>query len=228
MIKYLFVGDSWAEKAWTHDNYQLPTQHSDIRLADFWPGQYTKITVPGLGNLALLDRIQRSNVSEDTPIIWVYTEPGRDHSTITGSKPHSWMQQEDLWQLRTEMNCAIINKIKTTLKNPVAFIGGLSDVPTLPNVDVLHPSWQQWIANRLNSQHFVRGWGASDIGWRAVHDGVTPSRTATFAWDEQIKEWCWWEEQGYFSHEHPTPRANQEFAEYLQPQVAQWLKQYDK
>jgi hypothetical protein len=228
MTKYLFVGDSWAEKAWTHDNYQLPTQQSDIRLADFWPGQYTKITVPGQGNLALLDRIQRMQVPDDVPIIWVYTEPGRDHSRISDSKPHSWMQREDLWQLRAELDYAIINKIKTTLTNPIAFIGGLSDVPALSNIDVLYPSWQQWIADKLNSQHFVRGWGASDIGWRAVHDGVTPSRTATFAWDEQIKEWCWWEQQGYFCHEHPSPRANQEFAEYLQPQIEQWLKQYEK
>jgi hypothetical protein len=52
---------------------------------------------------------------------------------------------------------------------------------------------------------------------------ITPSRTATFAWDEQIKEWCWWEDQGWFCHEHPSLQAHREFAEYLEPSIRQWL-----
>lgn len=228
MMEYLFVGDSWAEKAWTEANYQMSTQPGDVRLADWWPYSYKKITVPGQGNLALLDRIQRAQVPDHMPIIWVYTEPGRDHNRIYGGEPHAWMQQEDLWHLRSKLNCVIIDKILSTLPNPVAFVGGLSDVPERTDITVLHPSWQSWIAGTLNSEHFEQGWGASDIGWRAVHDGVMPSRTATFAWDEQIKEWCSWEEQGYFCHEHPTLRANQEFAQYLRPQVETWLAQYEK
>ena len=92
------------------------------------------------------------------------------------------------------------------------------------NFTVLHPSWQAWIAAKLNSEWFSFGWGASDIGWRLHYNNVTPSKTATFAWDEQIKEWCWWEDQGYFCHEHPTPLANAEFAAHLLPTVESWMQ----
>ena len=60
--------------------------------------------------------------------------------------------------------------------------------------------------NRFNNVKF-KGWQ----GWN------------TFAWDEHIKEWCSWEDAGYFSHEHPTPRANQEFAQDLRSSVERWL-----
>lgn len=228
MIEYLFVGDSWAEKAWTESNYQTSTQPTDVRLADWWPGQYTKITVPGQGNLALLDRIQQLQVPDHVPIVWIFTEPGRDYGRVTGQDQFDWIRSSEFFNTRKQLEPAILSTIRLELPNPIALIGGLADVNTLMaeslGFHVLCSSWQQWIANTLNSQWFKKGWGASDIGWRMHYDNVIPSHEATFAWDEQIKEWCWWEDEGYFCHEHPTPRANQEFAQCLKPGVEQWLK----
>lgn len=48
-----------------------------------------------------------------------------------------------------------------------------------------------------------------------------------FAGDEQIKEWCWWEEQGYFCREHPSVRATEEFANFLKPDVINWIHQHE-
>ena len=230
-MKYLFAGDSWAAKAWTHDNYQSPVEKNDCRLATFWPWPYDLCHVPGQGNLTLLNTIQKLKIPNKTPIIWIYTEPGRDYGLITNQREFAWMEDENIFEIRQQLDRTILQKIRQTLPNPIGLIGGLSDV----NVDVaqeleftvLCASWQSWIAYRLNSQHFQFGWGASDIGWRSVYHGVVPSKAATFAWDEQIKEWCWWEEQGYFCHEHPTPLANEEFAEFLYPTVQDWLIQYE-
>ena len=162
-----------------------------------------------------------------SPVVWVWTEPGRDYGRIRNAPPHEWIEKEDIFDIRTSLNHAIMSEIRNRIDNPIAFIGGLSDVdPLLAQAfgfDVLCSSWQQWIATRLNSKWFQHGWGASDVGWRMHSNGITPGKAATFAWDEQIKEWCWWEEQGYFCHEHPTPQANQEFAEFLQPTVEKWL-----
>jgi hypothetical protein len=230
-MKYIFAGDSWALKGFTNDNYDKGNSApvpGDVRLADHWPWQYKHCLAPGQGNLACLDRLIAMRVPATVPVVWIWTEPGRDYGRVKNAPPHEWIEREDIFDVRTSLSHAIMSEIQSRVSNPIAFIGGLSDVdPLLTKAfgfDVLCESWQSWIAKTLNSQWFEAGWGASDVGWRMHSDGIVPGRAATFAWDEQIKEWCWWEEQGYFCHEHPTPRANQEFAQYLQPGVEQWLK----
>jgi len=229
-MKYIFAGDSWALKGFTNDNYDIGNNDplpGDICLADHWNIPYKCALAPGKGNLSILDKILNLKLPPTTPVIWVYTESGRDFGRITGEPEFNWIAQEKIFEIRKQLDQTILETIKKTLPNPVALIGGLSDI-NIPNATtlgykILHPSWQQWIAETLHSQWFKFGWGACDIGWRANYNNVRPSKAATFAWDEQIKEWCWWEEQGYFCHEHPTPRANKEFAEFLQPTVEKWL-----
>lgn len=199
----------------------------DVRLADHWDYAYSPALAPGLGNLSVLDSILLQFPDKNCPIIWVYTEPGRDFGRLTGRPQFDWMISEDIFAIRHDLDIQILETIKSKLDNPIAFIGGLSDVNVSLceqfGFDVLHNSWQRWIAEKLQSQWFKFGWGASDIGWRANYNNIRPSRAATLAWDEQIKEWCWWQEQGWFCHEHPSPLANQEFAEFLKPAVHEWL-----
>lgn len=234
-IKYIFAGDSWALKGFTEQNYNKGNESpipGDVRLADYWPWEYQYCLTPGRGNLACLQKFKQMNVDPDVPVIWVFTEPGRDYGLITGNPEFDWIAQEEIFEIRKELIKEIFSRIKKEVPNPIGFIGGLCDVDTTiaetHNFTVLYPSWQRWIAEQLNSQWFKFGWGASDIGWRMHCNNITPSKSATFAWGEQIKEWCWWEDNGYFCHEHPTLKANQEFADYLKPQVEKWLKQYEK
>jgi hypothetical protein len=231
-MKYVYAGDSWALKGFTEQNYNLGNimpMHDDVRLADHWNIPYVHALAPGRGNLVILDKILQKNLSADIPIIWIYTEPGRDYGRITGRPEFDWITREDIFEIRQELDHYILDTIKTRLPNPVALIGGLSDIDTVYATNlgftVLHSSWQRWMAEKLNSQWFKLGWGACDVGWRANYSNITPSKAATFAWDEQIKEWCWWEEHGYFCHEHPTPKANTEFAEFLQPTIKAWLNE---
>jgi hypothetical protein len=235
MSEFIFMGDSWALKGFTDKNWHFANNDpmpGDTRLADHWPWQYEYCLKPGHGNLACLEKFKTKKIDPSIPLIWVYTEPGRDYNIITGRPPFEWIESEEIFEIRKHLERETLDRIKNEIKNPIGFIGGYSDL----NIDlieshgytVLHPSWQRWIAEKLNSQWFKHGWGAGDIGWRADHNNVKPSKSALFAWDEQIKEWCWWEEEGYFCHEHPTPRANAEFAAYLLPQVETWLKKHEK
>jgi hypothetical protein len=233
-MKILYAGDSWAIKGYTEQNYSVNVNwhiDGDTRLSDFWPVEYECCFAGGRGNLEILEKIQKLNIDPQTPIVWIYTEPGRDYGTITGNPPFEWMQKENIFEIRQELDAIILKTIQETISNPIGLVGGLSDInvelATELGYTVLHPSWQQWISNTLNSQWFKFGWGASDIGWRYHADNILPSKTALFEWDEQIKEWCWWEDNGYFCHEHPTPKANKEFATYLQPTVMKWLSQYE-
>lgn len=225
MPKFIFAGDSFAEKGFTEHNCDRVVRDTDVCLADHWNIPYTKCVAPGQGNLTILDKVLELN--SDLPVVWVWTEPGRDYGRITHRPEFEWIEREDFWTLRKSLTEATLREMRQRLTQPVALIGGLSDVDTELaqglGFSVLCNSWQSWIAKRLGSQWFQRGWGALDVGWRSHYDNVKPSKTVTFAWDEQIKEWCWWQDRGYFYREHPTPRANQEFAEYTQPLVEQWI-----
>jgi hypothetical protein len=234
MQKYVFIGDSWACKGYTNENFTLGVKNlpSDIRLADSWGLEYKLFVEGGLGNLVILERFQkRMKVPPTMPIILVYTEPGRDYGILTGDDEFNWITREDIFELRQQLDKQILTRIREQIPNPIGLIGGMSDINTelaeSLGFTVLHPSWQKWISETVESHWFTTGWGAADIGWRLHSNNVTPSKAATFAWDERIKEYCWWEEHGYFCHEHPSPRANTEFAEFLKPRVLEWLSQYE-
>lgn len=235
-MKYIFAGDSWALKGFTEQNYHFGNNDpmlGDKRLADYWGLDYQYCLTPGKGNLSVLDKLLSMDIDANVPIIWVYTEPGRDYGKITGDDEFNWIRSEQIFGIREELDKTILTKIRSTLDNPIALIGGLSDV-TIElaeslGYEILHPSWQKWISERLErAEHFTFGWGASDIGWRMDYNNVKPSKAAVFAWDDLIKEWCMWEDLGYFSHEHPTPLANEEFAEHLKPYVINWLEKCQK
>lgn len=230
-MEIIFAGDSWAVKGFTEENYNLgPVKPGpqDQRLADHWHRRYQGCYQPGRGNLDLLDHLVKNNIQPDIPVIWVYTEPGRDYGRITGSPEFGWIESEHIFEIRQDLNKKILNSIAKTLPNPIGLIGGLSDidVDTAKSLgfDILHHSWQGWIAGKMDSQWFKFGWGASDIGWRMHTNNIRPSRAATFAWDEQIKEWCWWETQGWFCHEHPSPLCHLEFGTFLRSSVDAWIE----
>lgn len=234
-VKYIFSGDSWALKGFTDENWDKANQEplpQDIRLADFWDIDYKPIVYPGKGNLSCLEKIVKANVDPDLPIVWIYTEPGRDYNLMTGRDEFEWITSEETFELRQQLDEYIMEKIANTLTNPVAFIGGLSDIDVelaeKHGFTVLHPSWQKWISEYCNSSHFQFGWGAGDIGWHADYDDVIPSKTALFAWDEQIKEWCSWEEHDMFCHEHPTIKANILFAHHLKQTALEWIYSHAK
>jgi len=236
MTQFVYAGDSWALKGFTNDNYNIGNNNpmaNDVRMADHWELPYTYCLTPGKGNLSILDKLLRMNIHDNIPIVWIYTEPGRDFGYITGKDEFDWITSEDIFSIRKELDVYIVNEIKKKIRNPIAFIGGLSDI----NIElmqqnefkVLHPSWQQWMAEYLNrTEYFNFGWGACDIGWRADYNNVTPSKTALFAWDELIKEWCMWEDLGFMCHEHPTPLSNKLFADYLQQDVYNWIDSVKK
>jgi hypothetical protein len=233
-MNIIYAGDSWALKGFTDENFDKGNQEplpGDIRMADHWPVEYDICCTPGKGNLSCLSHFKQKNFDAKAPVVWVFTEPGRDYNIITGKSEFHWIESEEIFQIRQELEIEILKRMREHIPNPVALIGGLSDinVSLAESLDffVLHDSWQRWIAEKLNSQWFKFGWGACDIGWRANYNNVKPSRATTFAWDEQIKEWCWWEEQGYFCHEHPTPLANKEFAYFLEPKLLKWVSNYE-
>lgn len=91
--------------------------------------------------------------------------------------------------------------------------------------------------NRFNSFR-IKGWQAwsqyksiyekwsqqLNIGIISIMGGEPLLNPEFYQWvDEQIKEWCWWQDHGWFCHEHPTLLAHREFASFLEPSIMEWL-----
>ena len=231
MSDYIYAGDSWALKGFTDDNWDRANHQpvdGDVLMADHWGMSYEHCLYPGHGNLEIMDRFLTMNVPADKPVIWIYTEPGRDFGRITGKEPFDWIKSEEIFNIRQELDVIILKTIRETIPNPISLVGGISDVnqPLAESLGfhVTHSSWQQWMAKTLDrEQYFKFGWGAADIGWRLDYNNVKPSKAALFAWDELIKEWCMWADLGYMCHEHPTLRSNKEFADFLRPNIINWI-----
>jgi hypothetical protein len=228
-MKLFFIGDSWASKGFTEQNHNIyEPSPTDIKLPDFWSVPYKNHSLGGKGNLVCLDYLLEQKLPADLPIVWVYTEPGRDYARITGNADNNaWLSKEDYFTIRPELDKYILKEIQNRLPNPIAFIGGLSDVDVALaeglGFHVLHPSWQKWMADRINF-NLDQGWGAPDLMWRMKSNGVKrPAKTLTFKCINWLKFYKQVEIDGYMHMYHPSVRSNKEFGKYLEPQLINWI-----
>jgi hypothetical protein len=225
-MKFFFIGDSWASKAFTKDNHHdWESNANDVRLSDFWNLDYEFCSLGGKGNLACLDYLVEKNLPQDLPIVWIYTEPGRDYGRITGNNEHKWLLKEEVFEVRKKLNQTILEEIRNRLPNPIALIGGLSDVEDANDFTVIHPSWQQWIAKQIKFDKFKFGWGAPDVTWRMKNNKITrPSKQITYACIDWMKFNKEAELQDYMYMYHPGIKATVEFGKYLCPQINDWIE----
>jgi hypothetical protein len=94
---FIFAGDSWALKGFTNENYHYGNNDpmpEDVRLADHWPWTYDYCLTPGRGNISCMQKLQQKKVDPTVPLIWVFTEPGRDYHIITGRPEFEWIESE--------------------------------------------------------------------------------------------------------------------------------------
>ena len=68
--KYVFVGDSWALRGFTNDNFMHNAQimPDDVRLADYIGLPYQHCIAGGQSNLFLLNKLIEMNLPVDQPI----------------------------------------------------------------------------------------------------------------------------------------------------------------
>lgn len=228
-MKLFFIGDSWASKGFTEHNHNIyEPRTDDVKLPDFWSLPYKNHSLGGKGNLICLDYLLDQKLPATLPIIWVYTEPGRDYARITGNTDNNgWLLKEDYFTIRPELDEYIFKEIRNRLPNPIALIGGLSDVDVnLANsfgFHVLHSSWQKWIAEQINYK-LDQGWGAPDLLWRMHNEISRPAKALTFKCINWMKFYKEAELNNYMYMYHPTLRANQEFGEYLLPKINSWIE----
>ena len=236
MEKICVVGDSWAIMGYTEENYDTNYDSplaDDVRFTDGMNIQVTDCCKGGKGNLDIMRRCIKK-VHPQLPLVWVFTEPGRDYGYFFGDeKQFDWISNYESFKRRNDIALQSLEIIQDTLPNPIAFIGGLADIPLSfqpkKNNIVLERSWQKFIFDSLGEWPnfepiFNFGWGASDVGWRYHHNDVKPCPEVLKLWEEQILIWCRWGEKGMMCHEHPTPLAHKKLGEGIEARIKQWLK----
>lgn len=228
MVEFYFVGDSWANRAFTEQNKDTRQPlDSDVRLPDFWGLSYATGDNSGKSNLEILDWVVQQKIDPDMPIVWLYTEPLRDYHRITGKEHLAWMQDDQIFSYRSYLSGQILQTIKNSIANPCAFIGGLSDIdPSLTNqfgYATLHASWQRWMSLKINATNFKFGWGAPDVRWRMESHKAVPGKTVTLQCMESLDHFNAWRDAGYVISYHPTLKCHQQFAEEIKQEAIQWI-----
>jgi len=228
VVEFYFVGDSWADRAFTEQNKDSrEASANDVRLPDFWGMSYATGNNSGKGNLEILDWIVQQNIDSAVPIIWLYTEPLRDYHRITGEDHLKWMQDDQIFEKRPSLSEQILRTIKETIPNPVAFIGGLSDIdPELTNrfgYATLYASWQQWMSQKINSNGFKFGWGSPDVRWRMESHKAVPGKTVTVECMDSLDNFHAWRDSGYIISYHPTMQCHEQFAMDIKQEAIQWI-----
>jgi hypothetical protein len=182
-------------------------------------------------------------LNHNLPIIWIYNEPIKDITTITGLSTTEFIQRSDWFDVWQECNYQCLKAI-SSLNQPVLLIGGHSDVVDCShdNITVGHPSWQRWIAEQAglrvdNSKICVtiddgterlikHCWGA-DVVHQLIcwHSDTKPSYEIVDAVHDMFLLWKHLEKSNLFFEVHPNRQANQQFAEFLLPVVQNFLQE---
>lgn len=225
------VGDSWATKGFDESNHKVYTDFpfpGDYRFTDDIGLQVKHHVRGGAGNLRLLDYVNnKMDLDKNVPVLWVFTEPGRDIADVRSVAEHSWIGDENYFDYRQELGMEVLKKIRHGLTNEICLVGGLSDIP--PDAGrlgfhVLEHSWQRMLSQICGDDKFKLGWGASDVGWRHKTQNIKPSKTVLTNCLNQLSIWNNWQNHGLMFGTHPTPSAHKRLADKIKLPLTQWIK----
>ena len=163
---------------------------------------------------------------KNIPIIWVFTEPGRDYGRVYNKPQHEWITREDFFKIRPDLTLEVLKIIRKSLNNEIGLIGGLSDIPLEAKkmgFTILESSWQQKIAIQCGYSDFEIGWGAADIGWRNKSNKIKPSDKVLRKCLKHLKFWNNCAKFDLMFACHPTVEAHKRLAESLKQTIYSWL-----
>ena len=228
MKKLLYIGSSWASRSFDRP-YELQPKPTEVPGVDYTNlAHELGITVTDLSQFSISNlscwNIVYNYPKEYDAIIWVYCEPIKDLGYENYSSLEEFLTSNNFWELRSHINRMILKKL-SDLGCPIALIGGSSDVENAdyPNLTVIHPSWQKFLANKANVK-LSHGWSA-DV---AHHDmtrfpKLKPSAGLVDLMSETFDAWKEMEKSKIFSRTHPTTKGTKLFAAHIKTSLNNWL-----
>jgi hypothetical protein len=247
----LYLGPSWAVQSFetfSGDNDTVKTNLAqELELTD-----YTSLAQYACSNLEQLQRAQNfiSRHPELAPFRIVFVTA----NTLQDGYKTFGVSQVDFAKsfLISSDPAAIVKSLEqdfyqqlNALDVPVALIGAHTDVTceSHDNITVIHPSWQNFLAQQCELSHFDQksfyGWPAEianlwlqgtyipEHGPPTKFDlGENPSHEVVFFIDRTLSHWTTMEQNNLFRGVHPNIRGNQLFAQEIKQSVNNWLDKY--
>lgn len=229
MKKLLYIGPSWAVRGF-HTPGDYPPKATDV------PGKdYTNLAIElgldvvnlaeyNFSNLTCYNRIYNYTESYDG-VVWVYCEPIKDLGYFNSPTIEDFIQSQDFWQLRKNINQTILQKM-SELNCPIALIGAHGDIEGCnhKNITVIDSSWQKFLAKQAGVDLSV-GWGADVAHWSMFtkYPNLKPSRGLVELVSDTLDAWKKIEDKGLFMWVHPNRKANEVFAGHIKSNLNSWL-----
>lgn len=229
---FIYTGSSWAANSY-------PIDHTTTNLAKQWGYDYIDRSGVRTGNHKCYQIIK--NLNSNLPIVWLYCEPILSLQPATGLSMDNFITSTYWKEIWNKCNQYCIDLI-CSLPNPIFLIGSGSDIINFPtsqsNITVV-PSWQKWLAGNAgltvtdtiyvtpkDGGNFTLDhcWGA-EIVHRYIHENtnIKPAVSLVDAVWDVYYFWQYLEEQQWFFEVHPNRKGNVTFAEFLKPQIEEFL-----
>jgi hypothetical protein len=224
MEKFIYTGPSWGELSYE------PMENNDVwpnytNLALEWDIPCYNLAKRANNNYQCIDSIQALN--KDLPVVWVLCEPlvailhnGPLQHEYLQSKDHLAFRQELLQQQLTAMN---------DLGLSIGIVGAhsdirQSDIDNFSNLSIIHPSWQNFLANQVGVQSRDYNWGyeIAHVMFR-VFPEVKPTDQLVMDMYEGLDFWERLEKEKVFCDVHPNKLGNIKFAKYIKEKVIKFV-----
>ena len=214
-----YVGPSWAVRSF---DVELPGKvNVTTNLLNELGIEAINLAKEGASNSDCYNRILEVKENLDG-IIWIYCEPILD---VYHDDKKDFLINPNFWKIRKQLNEDMLSMINN-LNIPTGIIGAHSDIVdcNYPNIEVIHPSWQKFLAEYSNVA-LTDGWGAEVLHRWQVYEfpGTKISREAVGKICELFASWTQLEINNVFYQVHPNRFGNEIFAKEIRNSVSGFL-----
>jgi len=228
--KFIYAGPSWARKS--YDNVDFEDRIVDetlpvvpvTNLLKQWKLEDSAIDISLRGNSFSNSYNDLLSFNNNLPVIYITCEPLVLDRLEPGA--NDFVEEEDIMKFRKNIHENHMNMLRD-IKNPVAIIGGHTDVSytdvSNSNNRIIDLSWQNFLLREANMPERYN-FGADIIHkvWHLnnykIKDQSILEKTAS-----QFAVWDRLQQEGLMYGPHPTRKGNELYAEYTYDKVQEFI-----
>lgn len=225
MQKFIYTGPSWGELSF-EPIFHFSHWPNYTNLALEWKLNSYNIAKRANSNYKCIESVKLLN--KDLPIVWVMCEP-LIHILFESipltidylkAKDHLKFRQELLQQQLCAMN---------DLELPIGIIGAhsdirQSDIQGFKNLSIIHPSWQNFLADSVGVKTNEYNWGY-EVAHLMIskYKDTQPGDQLILDTYDGLEFWQELQNRKVFFHSHPNRQGNIIFAKHIKQQVENFI-----
>ena len=224
MEQFIYTGPSWGELSYE------PMQDFDVypnytNLALEWNIPCYNVAKRANNNYQCIDSVRSLN--KDLPVIWIMCEP---LVAILHNVPaqHEYLQSNNHLAVRQDLLHEQLRAMND-LGLSIGIVGAHSDIRqqdinNFSNLSIIHPSWQNFLADKVNVQSRNYNWGyeIAHVMFR-VFPEIKPNDRLVMDMYDGLDFWQQLEKENVFCDVHPNKQGNIQFAELIKQRVIDFI-----